>query len=122
MNRVGHTLTLIPELERTAVLGSSFEIHASEIRARHEQNEVMRHTPDGPPTVNTAGLMNVLNVLVNQFHEVDGLIARLSEVNQCVTNGLLGSTRRFELEALQAGQVRAPPSLISSLLFHFPDF
>lgn len=49
--------------------------------------------------------MNVLNVLVNQFHDVDGLIAQLNEVNQSITNGVLRSTRRLELEALQAGQV-----------------
>lgn len=58
--------------------------------------------------------MNVLNVLVNQFHDVDGLIAQLNEVNQSITNGILRSPRRFELEALQAGQVRkhspSPPS------------
>lgn len=99
-------LIYFPELETTAVLGSSFEVHASELRARHDQNDLMRSKPDGLSTVNTEGLMNVLNVLVNRFHDVDGLIARLSEVNQCATNGLLGSTRRFELEALQAGQVR----------------
>lgn len=104
-------LTLTSELETTAVLGSSFEVHASKLRAKHEQNEVMRNRPDGSPTANFEGLMNVLNILVNQFHDVDGLIARLSEVNQSITNGLLGSTRRFELETLQAGQVCAPQRL-----------
>lgn len=53
------------------------------------------------------GLMNVLSVLVNRFHDVNGLIAQLNEVNQSITNGDLPSTRRFELEALQAGQVCA---------------
>ncbi|KAJ4413478.1 hypothetical protein N0V82_008508 [Gnomoniopsis sp. IMI 355080] len=96
--------TFLDELERTAVLGSSFEAHASEIRALHKKNDMMSKRPGSPSTANSGRLMNVLNVLVNQFHEVDGLIARLSEVNQYITNGLLRSTRRFELEALQAGQ------------------
>lgn len=61
---------------------------------------------------NASRLTNVLNILVNQFHEIDGLIARLSEVNQCIANGLLGSTRRFELETLQAGQVQDSPIFI----------
>lgn len=99
-------LTHIVELESTVVLGACFEVHASDLRARHEQNDKTRNRLDGRSTAYVNGLMNVLNVLVNQFHDVDGLIARLSEVNQCVTNGLLASTRRFELEALQAGQVR----------------
>lgn len=68
--------------------------------------------------VNASRLTNVLNILVNQFHEIDGLIARLSEVNQCIANGLLGSTRRFELETLQAGQVKDPP--ISIFLGGYP--
>lgn len=52
--------------------------------------------------------MNVLNILVNRFHDADGLIAQLNEVNQSVSKGVIRSTRRFELEALQAGQVRIP--------------
>lgn len=94
----------LDELERTAVLGPPFEAHASEICTIHEQNEMRRNGPGSPSTANSGRLMTVLNVLVNQFHEVDGLIERLSEVNQSVTNGLLRSTRRFELETLQAGQ------------------
>lgn len=62
-------------------------------------------SPDGTGAVKLGGLRNALDVLVNQFHDVDGLIARLNEVNQSITNGDLCSTRRFELEALQAGHV-----------------
>lgn len=54
-----------------------------------------------------AGLINALSILVNEFHNVDGLIAELSNVNQNISGGLILSTRRFELEALQAGQVRS---------------
>lgn len=97
-----------------AILGSRFEAHASEIRARHKQNEIMRNMAGGPSIVNASHLKNVLNILVNRFHEIDGLIARLSELNQCITKGLLGSTRQFELETLQAGQVRDFRFLFSS--------
>lgn len=56
--------------------------------------------------------MNALRILVAQYHDVDGLIAELSNVNQSISDGVICSTRRFELEALQAGQVSAhcPPS------------
>lgn len=60
---------------------------------------------DGSAAMNVSGLMNVLNILVNRFHDADGLVARLNEVNQSISNGVPRSTRRFELEALQAGQV-----------------
>lgn len=105
---------IFSELEKNAILGSSFEAHASEIRTRHEQNEILRNMPGGPSIVNASHLKNVLNILVNRFHEIDGLIARLSELDQCITKGLLGSTRRFELETLQAGQVHASLFLLSS--------
>lgn len=95
----------MPELEATAVLGSSFEAHAAEILARHLLNENPGVSADDYGAVNADGLMSVLNVLVNRFHDVDGLIAQLNEVNQSITNGDMRSTRRFELEALQAGQV-----------------
>lgn len=112
--RLDIELMILSELEKTAVLGSAFEAHASEIRARHEQNEMLRNMPGGPSIVNASHLKNVLNILVNQFHEIDGLIARLSKLDQCITKGLLGSTRRFELETLQAGQVHASLFLFSS--------
>lgn len=52
--------------------------------------------------------MNVLSILVNRFHDSDGLIARLSQFNERLSSGLPCSTRRFELEALQAGKVSIP--------------
>lgn len=61
----------------------------------------------GPVAENVAGLINALSILVNHYHEVDGLIAELSNVNQSISDGRILSTRRFELEALQAGQVSA---------------
>ncbi|KAF3767751.1 hypothetical protein M406DRAFT_328810 [Cryphonectria parasitica EP155] len=89
----------LDELEMGAILGSSFETRASELRGKHAQA-----ADKSTHAVHVDAVMNILTVLVNRFHDVDGLIAQLSKVNQNITNGLVRSTRRFELEALQAGQ------------------
>lgn len=56
-------------------------------------------------TVHGTGFMNVLNVLVDRFRDANGLVAELGQMKKRLSSGLLGSTRRFELAALQAGQV-----------------
>lgn len=97
------------ELEISAVLGASSDAQASDLRARHLQDGAVDSQTGTPIAENVAGLMNALSILVNQYHNVDGLIAELSNVNQSISGGLIVSTRRFELEALQAGQVSSCP-------------
>ncbi|KAK2613805.1 hypothetical protein N8I77_000688 [Diaporthe amygdali] len=97
-------LHFLDELEISAVLGPSSESLASDLRARHSQDNTDMTQVGGPVAENVAGLINALSILVNHYHEVDGLIAELSNVNQSISDGRILSTRRFELEALQAGQ------------------
>lgn len=98
-------IALCVELEISAVLGPSSEALASDLRARHSHDGVVSSQTATPVAENVARLFNALQTLVNQYHNVDGLIAELSNVNQGISGGLILSTRRFELEALQAGQV-----------------
>lgn len=93
------------ELEISAVLSTSPEALASNLCAKHLQDGSINSQTGTPVAENIAGLINALSILVNEFHNVDGLIAKLSDVNQNISGGLILSTRRFELEALQAGQV-----------------
>lgn len=93
------------ELESTAILDSSAEIRASQLRSKHTEIEKTLKNIDGKTEVTIDDLSNVLKTLVNRFHDVNGLTAQLSMVNQSVKTGSMRSTRRFELEALQAGQV-----------------
>lgn len=97
-------LHFLDELEISAVLGPSPEALASDLCAKHLQDESVNSQTATPVAENIAGLINALSILVNQYHNVDGLIAELSNVNQNISGGLILSTRRFELEALQAGQ------------------
>lgn len=83
-----------------AVLCSSFEAHASDLCAKHSPA-----AGGSTETASVAGIVAALTVIVNTFHGVDGLLAQLTKINQNITRGLVHSTRRFELEALQAGQV-----------------
>lgn len=99
------TIALCVELEISAVMGPSYEALASDIRARHSQDGAVTSQTATPLAKKVDGLFNALSILVNQCHNVDGLIAELSNVNQGISGGLILSTRRFELEALQAGQV-----------------
>lgn len=93
-------------LEISAVLSHSSEPMASDLRARHLQDRAFNSQTGTPVAENVDGLINAaLSILVNQYHNVDGLIAELSNVNQSISGGHILSTRRFELEALQAGQV-----------------
>lgn len=111
------------ELETAAVFGSSADLQqVPGLLAKHTQDESLKINTDIPATMNVGGLINVLNVLINRFHDVNGLIAQLSQVNQSIKKGLLRSTRRFELEALQAGQVGNAPfiHLAYSLLHTSP--
>lgn len=91
-------IALCVDLEISAVLGPSSEALASDLRARHSHDGVVSSQTATP-------VADALQTLVNQYHNVDGLIAELSNVNQGISGGLILSTRRFELEALQAGQV-----------------
>lgn len=93
------------ELEISAVLGPSPDAVTSDLRAKHLQDGAVGSQTAAGAAENVAGLINALSILVNQYHNVDGLIAELSNVNQGISGGLILSTRRFELEALQAGQV-----------------
>lgn len=93
------------ELETTAVLGSSAEMHASQLRAKHAEGESKQVNLEYKAEVTMEDLSNVLKTLVSRFHDVNGLTTQLSQVNQNVKTGSTRSTRRFELEALQAGQV-----------------
>lgn len=93
------------ELEVSAILGSSVDNLATGLRAKHSEDASIGGNADVQVTLKGQGLRNVLSVLVNRFHEVDGLVAQLSQVNNRLSSGLVCSTRRFELEALQAGQV-----------------
>lgn len=93
------------ELETTAVLGSSTEMHASQLRAKHAEGGSKQMNIDSKAEVTVGDLSNVLKTLVNRFHDVNGLTAQLSLVDQSIKTGSMRSTRRFELEALQAGQV-----------------
>ncbi|KAI3402193.1 hypothetical protein diail_122 [Diaporthe ilicicola] len=97
-------LHFLDELEISAVLGPSSEALASDLRARHLQDKAAVSQVGTPVIENVADLVNALRVLVAQYHDVDGLIAGLSNVNQSISDGVICSTRRFELEALQAGQ------------------
>ncbi|ROW14626.1 hypothetical protein VPNG_03184 [Cytospora leucostoma] len=92
----------LDELEISAILGSSTDTQAYGLQAKHCQDTVLTGRVD-LSTVHGPGLMNVLNVLVERFRDVNGLVAELGQVNKRLSSGLLGSTRRFELEALQAG-------------------
>ncbi|KUI68432.1 hypothetical protein VM1G_03962 [Cytospora mali] len=94
----------LDELEMSAILSSSFDTLASDLRAKHSEDASIGGNIDDQVTVNGEDLVKVLSVLIKQFHDVDGLFAKLSQVNQRLSNGLVCSTRRFELEALQAGQ------------------
>lgn len=87
------------------MLSSSPEALASDLCAKHLQDGSVNSKTTTPVAENIAGLINALSILVNQYHNADGLIAELSNVNQSISGGLIHSTRRFELEALQAGQV-----------------
>lgn len=98
-------ITSLIELEISAVLRPSPEALASDLCARHLQDGTVNSQTATPVAENVAGLINALSILVNQYHNADGLIAELSNVNQSISGGLILSTRRFELEALQAGQV-----------------
>lgn len=71
----------------------------------HLQDEAIDSRTATPVTKIVDALSNALSNLVNRYHIADGLIAELSNVNQNISGGLILSTRRFELEALQAGQV-----------------
>ncbi|KAI7788394.1 hypothetical protein LA080_010727 [Diaporthe eres] len=97
-------LHFLDELEISAVLGASSEASASDLHARHSQDGAVNCQTATPIAENVARLFNALSILVNQYHNVVGLIAELSNVNQGISGGLILSTRRFELEALQAGQ------------------
>lgn len=97
-------LHFLDELEISAVLSTSPEALASNLCAKHLQDGSINSQTGTPVAENIAGLINALSILVNEFHNVDGLIAKLSDVNQNISGGLILSTRRFELEALQAGQ------------------
>ncbi|ROW09390.1 hypothetical protein VMCG_02621 [Cytospora schulzeri] len=94
----------LDELEISAVLSSSSDTLASGLRAKHSEDASKGGNIDDQVTVNARDLMNVLNVLVNRFHDADGLIAQLSQVNTRLSSGVPCSTRRFELEALQVGK------------------
>lgn len=94
------------------MLGPSSDALASDLRARHLQDGAANSQVTTPVAENVAGLFNAISFLVNRYHNVDGLIAELSNVNQSISGGLIVSTRRFELEALQAGQVSS---------YHFPS-
>lgn len=100
------------ELEKSAVLGPSSDAQASDLRARHLQDGAVASQTGIPVAENIDDLFNAISILVNRYHNVDGLIAELSNVNQSISGGLIVSTRRFELEALQAGQVSS---------YHFPS-
>lgn len=97
------TIAFHVELEISAVLRPS-EALASDLVARHSQDGAVDSRTANPVTEIVAG---TLSILINEYHNADGLIAELSNVNQNISGGLILSTRRFELEALQAGQVSA---------------
>lgn len=99
------------ELETTAILGSSIETHFSQLRTKHAERQCKQTNIDGKAERTIDELSNVLKTLVNRFHDVNGLTAQLSLVNQRIKTGPMPSTRRFELEALQAGQVSSHMSL-----------
>lgn len=96
-----NTDTCNTELEATVVLGSSLDAHTAEIRAKLVDANMTGRAP-------LCGLTNVLDELVNRFHEFDDLTARLNKVGQSVTDRVVRSTRRLELEALHAGRVSTP--------------
>lgn len=95
------TDTIDAELEATVVLGSSFDAHAVELRAKHAD-------ADMHGTAQMSDLTNVLNELAHRFQEFDDLTVQLNEVGRSVANSVLRSTRRLELEALHAGRVSIP--------------
>lgn len=109
-------MALRVELEISAVLSHSSESLASDLRARHLQDGAANPQTSTPVAENVAGLISALSILVNQYHNVEGLIAELSNVNQSISGGHILSTRRFELEALQAGQVSSHYILLRGYL------
>lgn len=48
----------------------------------------------------------VVTVLIQDFSDVEGLIAKLSGIHHRVADGSISSVRRAELELLQAAKVR----------------
>lgn len=80
-------------------------MHTSQLRAKHAQGESKQMTMDSKAEVTVDDLSDVLKTLVHRFHDVNGLTAQLDLVDQSIKTGSMRSTRRFELETLQAGQV-----------------